>query len=111
MCRLKCLQTAISSKFVAYYFFWLIFCSSWWSVYGLRLGTLSNDDEEGDDDDYVCAKYGPRPLFTGKKERKNVNLRFARQKFERKQIKLQYHGFFSQTAGTFSPEPLSWPVK
>ena len=27
MCRLKCLQTAVSSNFVAYYFFWLIFCS------------------------------------------------------------------------------------
>ena len=36
MCRLKCLQTAVSSNFVAYYFFWLIFCSSWWIVYGQR---------------------------------------------------------------------------
>ena len=36
MCRLKCLQTAVSSNFVAYYVFWLIFCSSWWIVYGQR---------------------------------------------------------------------------
>jgi len=78
----------------------------------LPIGTLSNDDEEDDDDDeYVCAKSGSRPLFTGKKERENVNLSFARRKRERKQIKLQYHGFFSRTSGSFSPEPLSWPVK
>ena len=36
MCRLKCLQTAVSHNFVAY-FFWLIFCLSWWIVYGQRL--------------------------------------------------------------------------
>ena len=36
MCRSKCLQAAVSSNFVAYYFFWLIFCSSWWIVYGQR---------------------------------------------------------------------------
>ena len=33
---MKCLQTAVSSNFVAYYFFWLIFCSSQWIVCGQR---------------------------------------------------------------------------
>ena len=36
-----------------------------------KIGTLSNDDE------YVYAKSGSRPLFTGNKERGNVNLSFA----------------------------------
>ena len=36
MCCLKCLQTAVSYNFVAY-FFWLIFCLLWWIVYGQRL--------------------------------------------------------------------------
>ena len=36
MYRLKCLQTAVSSNFVAYYFFWLTICSLRWIFYGQR---------------------------------------------------------------------------